>query len=103
MVRCIVCERRPAKTDGFCAQCISKLDAQRLARVNGQPKFFLTYKGDVVGLFGNGDGKLAPRLLKRSPGYLPKRKTLDLNRYCEGYTRETIKAFKTCVKRLALA
>jgi len=44
---------------------------------------------------------LKAQLLKRNPDNLPKRKTIDLNRYCEGFTRAKIKDFKACVLRLA--
>lgn len=103
MTRCLICERRPAKQDGFCPTCASKVD--KLRRVNGkaQPKYYLTYKGIVVGLFPDGGGALRAELLKRNPAILPKTKTFDLNRYCQGFTREQIKRFKACCLQLAHA
>jgi len=103
MVTCVICERRPANGNGFCHNCDSKLETQRKRKNGNQPKHFLTYRGHVVGLFHNGKGMLEARLLKRNPNNLPKRKTLDLNRYCEGFTRAKIKEFKACVLRLASA
>ena len=103
MVKCIICERRPANGSGFCVQCGNKISAERKARAKNEPRYFLTYRGHVVGLFANGNGTLIPRLLKRSPDRLPKRKTINLNVYCEGYTRQKIKEFKACTLKLALA
>ena len=103
MAKCVICERRPAKLGDYCANCSTKLENQRNTKANGKPRYFLTYKGHVVGLFPNGKRTLAPRLLKRSPDHLPKRNTINLNIYCEGYTRERIKAFKACVLKLAHA
>ena len=103
MVKCIICEQRPEREDGLCAHCASKLHAERKAKANGKPRYYLTYQGDVVGLFTNGNGTLKARLLKRSADKLPKRNTIDLNRYCYGYSRQQIKGFKACVLQLANA
>ena len=101
MTKCIICERRPARVKGFCAPCRDKIAAQENGKV--KPLHFLTYREHVVGLYPNGGGALKPRLLRRSSGNLPKRNTLDLNHYCEGFSREKIKAFKACVLQLAHA
>ena len=98
---CVICDRRPANGNGICHNCASKLEAQRKRKNGSQPQHFLTYRGNVVGLFPNGEGKLKARLLRRNPEHLPKSKTIDLNRYCEGFTREKIKDFKACVLQLA--
>jgi len=91
--------------EGYCVNCASKLDAERHKRAtqSDKPVKFLTYRGFVVGLYRNGSGKLTSKLLKSNPANLPKARTLDLNRYCEGYTRDTIKAFKRCILQLANA
>lgn len=101
---CIICERGRANGGGRCQTCESKLAAERKAIADRrEPRHFLTYHGHVVGLFANGKTRLTPRLLGRNPDRLPKGKTIDLNHYCTGFTRETIKAFKRCVLRLAHA
>lgn len=103
-MKCVLCERRPAKTDdGYCTNCDQGLDAETRRRENNNPVKFLTYRGHVVGLYHNGGGSLIPRLLKRSPDNLPKKKTLNLNRYIEGFARAEIKRFKACVLQLAHA
>jgi len=103
MVACVICEQRPANGNGFCHNCDSKLESQRKRKNGNQPKHFLTYRGHVVGLFPDGGDTLKARLLKRSPLGLPRGKTLDLNHYCEGFTRAQVKEFKACVLRLASA
>ena len=100
-MKCVICERRPAKGNGHCVQCAGKIAKMRRRKV--EPRHFLTYRGHVVGLYPNGDKTLKPRLLTRSAEHLPKGKTLDLNRYCEGFSREVIKRFKACVLQLAHA
>lgn len=103
MRKCVICDRRPAKEGAFCANCNSHIEAERNARQADKPVKFLTYRGHVVGMYPNGNGKLIARLLKRSPKYLPKSRTLDLNTYLHGFTRDKIKAFKRTVLSLANA
>lgn len=104
MTKCVICERRPAQTpEGYCGNCDSKLEAQNRRKQANEPVKFLTYRGFVVGLYRNGKGMLTPKLLRRSPDNLPKTRTLDLNRYCDGFTRQEVKRFKACVLQLAYA
>lgn len=98
---CIICEQRPANGDGFCHNCDAKLQSQRKRKNTDKPKHFLTYRGHVVGLFNTGEGMLKARLLNRNPDKLPKKITLNLNHYCDGFTRAQIKEFKACVLRLS--
>ncbi len=103
MTKCVVCERRPARDGAYCRNCADKIAAERRQNKREEPVKFLTYRGHVVGLYRNGDGKLIARLLRRNPDKLPKSKTLNLNTYIEGFTREQIKRFKACVLQLAYA
>ena len=101
MTKCVICERRPAIREGFCGICADKINSEQSHRQTVQALHFLTYQGHVVGLFPVGGGELRPRLLRRKVELLPKRKTLDLNHYCDGFERVKIKAFKACVLHLA--
>ena len=103
MIKCVICNQRPARDGGYCVNCSAKIAAERGRKRLQEPVKFLTYRGFVVGLYRNGDRTLEARLLKRNPDLLPKKKTLDLNRYVEGFTRERIKAFKACILKLANA
>ena len=103
MTKCVICEKRPANGGGFCAPCGNRIESGRKAKAKNEPRYFLTYRGNVVGLFPNGERKLRARLLSRSVERLPKGKTVNLDHYCEGYSREVIKRFKACVLQLAHA
>lgn len=100
-MKCVICEYRPATTKGYCVQCAGKV--AKMSQRKAEPQYFLTYRGNVVGLYPNGGHMLISRLLARNAKYLPKGKTIDLNHYCQGYTREVIKRFKACVLQLANA
>jgi len=104
MQKCVLCNKRPAKVQGYCQHCHDKVKKLRREARPEEPVKFLTYRGHVVGLYRkNGGGTLTPRLLSRNAKYLPKNKTLDLNKYCDGFERPLIKEFKKCVLSLANA
>lgn len=100
--KCLICEQRPAPEDQpYCKICGDKVQAEIRRRKTDAPEWYLTYRGNVVGLYRKDDDLLTPRLLKKRAEKLPKGKTIDLNTYQAGYTREQIKKFKRCVQRLA--
>lgn len=101
-MQCIICERRPANTDkGYCNNCDAKITADRNSRQSPKPEKYLHYRGTVVGLFGNGNGGYHAELLSRSIDNIPKCRLIDLDHYCDGYTREQVKRFKRCCLRLS--
>jgi hypothetical protein len=98
---CVVCNRRPAVKGGYCKNCLQKIEADKKLRGNGEAVKYVTYQGHVVGFYRNGGSNLIPRLLQRKPEGLPKGRTLDLNSYIPGFTREQIKKLKACIFQLA--
>ena len=98
---CALCNHRPKANGGrYCSNCQAKLDKEKRLRQPEKPVKFATYHGHVVGFYRH-DGVLVPRLLRRKPEGLPKGKTLDLNHYIEGFTREQVKNLKSAVLQLA--
>ncbi len=98
---CLLCEHRPAKAGcGFCANCQQKVDSLRNGANHEQAFKFVTYQGHVVGFYRSGGDKLIPRLLQRNPEHLPRCRTIDLNTYVDGFTREQVKKLKACIKSL---
>ncbi len=99
--KCVICERRPARSQGRCHLCNDRLASEARRSATVQPWRFLTFRGAVVGLYPNGADKLKPRLLRRPASGLPKGRTVNLNVWCDGFDRSTIKRFKACVLQLA--
>jgi len=97
---CSICFREPVKIHGHCHECDTRLKTIRAENKHSEPAKYLTYRGYVVGLYSVGHGDLKARPETRNADHLPKAKTLDLNVWCEGFTREKIKAFKACVLSL---
>ena len=97
-MKCIICEKRPARhAKPYCAICLAQIKADEQRSQKTQPRIYLTYQGNVVGLFPKGGGTLRPEPLQRDPDSLPLSRTINLDRYCPGYTREQIKRFKATV------
>ena len=99
--KCVICERRPARRNGRCYICNDQISRSERRSAPVQPWRFLVYRGSVVGLYPNGRDMLVPRLLRRSAKGLPKGRTLFLDRWCDGFSRKSIKRFKACVLTLA--
>lgn len=99
---CTICQHRPPANGGrYCNVCVAKMEKEKRARSREKPVKFATYRGHVVGFYPKGNGKLVTRLLRRKPEGLPKGKTLDLNTYIEGFTREQVKNIKAAILQLA--
>ncbi len=103
-MKCVICDVRPVKKGkGHCSTCEQRYKLGE-SRDKQTPEKFATYKGYVVGFFRRDNGRLKPRLLKRSPDSLPKRnpeKVIRLDSYCEGFSREQVKSLKSAILRLA--
>jgi len=102
--KCVICGVRPANGSGRCHVCGDQIDAvKRRKKATDKPVKFLTYRGIVVGLYPESAGKLRGRIMRRNDSRLPKCRTINLNQYCDGFTRETIKRFKAACLQLARA
>jgi hypothetical protein len=64
------------------------------------PNRYVTYQDKVISMIdlGHGMGKYTPAEI--DPGKLPKAKTIDLNVFCPGLTREEVKRLKRLVLSL---
>jgi hypothetical protein len=104
MAKCLICERQPRQEGQlYCGNCASKLASERRRSQRPEPLKYATYRGHVVGFYPNGDGKLQPRLVMRDPSKLPQSKTINLDVYCPGFTREQVKKIKRAILALANA
>lgn len=100
-MKCIICEKRPAKDKGRCPTC-----EDRIAANNGnghrKPEKYVVYRGNVLGFFRQPNGRLRPEPVRISPDNLPKRdteKVLRLDRYIVGLERRVVKELQKAFKR----
>jgi len=100
---CVVCDKRPARNGGLCANCNAQIESGKRKSKAEQPVKYATYKGHVIGFYRNGGGNLVARLVRRNPDNLPKSITLDLNTYIEGFDRTQIKKIKSAILTLSNA
>ena len=104
MTKCVICEKRPSRNgNGYCAPCDSKIAKIKRNNRSPKPTKFLVYRGNVVGLVPSGNGMLKGVKANINPLRLPKSRTLFLDKYCDGFERSQIKAFKAAVLKLYAA
>ena len=97
--RCVICDRG-IKGGIYCRQ--HQLELAKANKGERFPAFrYVHYRGNVIGLFKNGDGRYKPHYVGVSIAGIPKAKLIDLDHYEEGFTREQIKKLKACVLKLA--
>ena len=119
--KCLICETKPRSQGAYCHNCAAKVKAENGKRVKVMPVKYLHYKGQWVGLYADGVDAEGDRLLKpRYMGYspmpepgakdrigralkpkYPMAKTLNLDVYLEGYTRDQVKRMKAVVLKLS--
>lgn len=101
-MKCLICSRK-TKGDPYCQQHQRQLDKVREEeRRRKQPKAvkYVCYRGHVIGFFKDGGNQLKPSYVGMSTSGIPKGKLINLNEYCEGYTRQQIKKLKATVLAL---
>lgn len=105
--KCVICDVKPSQTEkGYCHNCNAKIEAMKSNR-KPEAHRYITFKGVVIGCFPKGKPtKDTPQMydavkLHVDPDRLPKRKTINLNTYCEGYTRDQVKKFKRVIARMS--
>jgi hypothetical protein len=109
MVKCVVCDTRPARRGPYCGNCASKIAAETRDRDRGKitARYFLHYRGILVGLYATerdetGQNIYAARLEHaRDLADVPQSRVINLDTFLPGYTREQVKKFKAACLSLA--
>ena len=119
--KCLICERKPRSQDAYCHNCAAKIKAEEARRVKPKPDKYLHYRGQWVGLYADGVDEEGERLFNpKYMGYFPiaepgtndrigrqlkpkypMNRTLNLDVYLPGYTREQVKRMKAVVLKLS--
>jgi len=101
--KCHICLHRPAASErGFCKHCQAQIEADKRRKRQAPPFRYVTYRGVTAAFHKNGDGDtLTVQRVTRDPERLPKRRHINLDMYCPGYTREQVKKLKRLCLSLA--
>lgn len=102
-MRCLICNRK-TKGDPYCQQHqrqLNKAKEQEGRRNQLKAVKYACYRGHVIGFFKNGNNTLKPSYVGMSINRIPKAKLINLDEYCEGYTRDQIKKLKAAVLTLS--
>ena len=115
---CLCCDRHlNGDTGWYCHNCLAKIAAEKQRRIKPKPVKYMHYHGQWMGIYDEGlDVEGEPILKPRYLGYFPlpdpdakpgrkprfpMAKTLNLDSYLPGFTREQIKRLKATVLRLS--
>ena len=99
-MKCVICDQRPARSGAYCHVCEQRIQAERRRKQTPKPAKYIKYRGRAIALFPNGKGKLRAEAVRTSLERLPKTKTIDLDTYVKGYTRDQVKQFKAAIAKL---
>jgi hypothetical protein len=104
--KCLICEYRPAQ-DGspYCHNCKQKIVAETASQQRETPEKYLYYRGNWVGMYRVSSDTLKPQYLgyapiEKKPKY-PLNRTLNLDGYLVGFTRDQIRKLKRCILQLS--
>jgi hypothetical protein len=120
-LKCLICETKPRSHGAYCHNCAAKIKAEEARRIKPKPDKYLHYRGQWVGLYTDGvdeegDRQFKPKYMGYSPipepgakdqigrqlrPKYPMGKTLNLDVYLPGYTREQVKRMKAVVLKLS--
>ena len=98
--RCVICGIKPSPIGQYCHKCTQAVEKIKREAKSGRVDRFITYQDNVIGLIPKGNGQFIATVLKRDAAKLPASKTLDLNQYCAGFSRQQIKGLKAKIKSL---
>lgn len=102
--KCFICDTRPATRGIYCHNCYEHIQAEirhsHESHKAPNPERFITYQGKVISMVNLGGGMGKYQASNKPPEKLPKVKTIDLNVFCEGFTREEVKRLKRLVLSL---
>lgn len=104
-MQCVICEVRPAMKGGaYCHTHQAQIEAERKARRGNRDWWrgafkFAVWRGVGVAFMPNGEkGVYQPKALPASAlGHLPKGKTINLDGYVNGLSREQVKRIKRAI------
>ena len=104
MTKCAICCVRPSLNgNGTCHNCESKIDKERRSRKPEKAFRYVVYRDFAVGMYPSGKGTYRTRQIGINPARLPKSITINLNEFCDGFSKAQVKRLKTAVLRACSA
>lgn len=97
--KCLICGVRPSNGQAYCSHCSSQIEADKRRNAKPKPFKYVTWRGDTLEFRANGKGTFTATPVRRDPDKLPKKLTINLNGYCDGFTRDQVKKFKRAFRQ----
>jgi hypothetical protein len=92
--KCLICGVRPSNGQSYCKQCSSQIEAEKRRKAKPKPFRYVTYQGTTFEFRAGKNGTFVPHYTTRNPETLPQNLLINLNKYCDGFTREQVKKLK---------
>jgi hypothetical protein len=98
--KCFICGERPAAVGILCHVCHDRVESERrkakTSRVK-RPDQFITYQGQSVEMYSQGNGTGIYCYCGLNPEKIPKTRLINLNVYCPTLDRVEVKRLKRIV------
>jgi len=92
--KCLICGVRPSNGQTYCKHCTDQIEADKRRKQKPKPFRYATYNGTTVEFHPVGKGVFKAQFCDRNPDTLPQSLLINLNKWCEGFTREQVKKLK---------
>jgi len=85
---------RPSNGQSYCKQCTSQIEADKRRKVKPRVFRYATWDGTTIEFVPVGKGVFKAQYCGRNPDTLPQSLLINLDKWCEGFTREQVKKLK---------
>jgi hypothetical protein len=85
---------RPSNRQSYCKQCTAQIEAEKRRKQKPRAFRYATYQGTTIEFHAVGKGVFKPQFCGVNPDTLPQKLLINLNKWCEGFTREQVKKLK---------
>jgi hypothetical protein len=92
---------RPSNGQSYCQYCTAQIEAEKRRKQKPQPFRYVTYQGTTIEFHSVGKGVFKAQYCGRNPDTLPQKLLINLDKWCEGFTREQVKKLKRQVLSFA--
>ena len=98
--KCLICEHRPARNGYACPICNQQIEKEtrrrEMAKADDKPLLYATWRGMSVGFVMQGS-ITATTFKAIRVNKVPSRGTINLDGYCQGYTRGQVRKMKSAI------
>jgi hypothetical protein len=99
--KCLICGVRPSNGQSYCQYCTAQIEAEKRRKQEPRAFRYATYDGTTIEFHAVGKGVFKARYCGRNPDTLPQKLLINLDKWCDGFTRDQVKKLKRQVLSFA--